>query len=261
MHTIYERILSKKKVLDEKIKLLEEKLSSFPKGELVCTRNRRFYKWYHSDGHHLTYIPKEKREYAEQLAEKKYLSLLLEDYRQEIRALEFYLRHHKEGVGKAEQLLLKMPEYQNLFSSRYQTESSELLDWMKSPYESSKKYPEQLIHRTSSGHMVRSKSEALIDMVLYMHKIPFRYECALSLGDAIVYPDFTLRHPDTGEFVYWEHFGKMDDPVYCKNACSKLQLYTGHGIIPGINLITTYETKQHPLGTETIEHIVEEYFA
>lgn len=111
-----------------------------------------------------------------------------------------------------------------------------------------------------SGNLVRSKSEALIDMALYIHKIPFRYECALNLGGITLYPDFTLRHPQTGEFFYWEHFGLMDDESYSQNTCSKLQLYTSCDIIPGVHLITTYETKEFPLSTKTIEKTIDYYF-
>ena len=116
------------------------------------------------------------------------------------------------------------------------------------------------MHKGSSGNYVRSKSESMIDMVLYIHKIPFRYECALTLGETTLFPDFTIRHPQTGEVFYWEHFGLMDNAEYSKNACSKLQLYTNHGIIPSIQLITTYETKEHPLTADVIEKIVEDYF-
>ena len=90
----------------------------------------------------------------------------------------------------------------------------ELLKWMNSPYEHNTKYPEQLTLKTISGHTVRSKSEALIDMALHVNKIPFRYECALPLSDIVLYPDFTIRHPQTGNFYYWEHFGLMDDLNY-----------------------------------------------
>lgn len=51
----------------------------------------------------------------------------------------------------------------------------------------------------------------------------------------------------------------MDDPVYCKNAISKLQLYISHGMLPTIHLITTYETKDLPLSTEMIERTVQTY--
>ena len=131
---------------------------------------------------------------------------------------------------------------------------------MNSPYQRNMKYPEQLNHKTSSGNRVRSKSEAMIDMFLHTNRIPFRYECALELGEITIYPDFTIRHPETGEVYYWEHFGLMDDPDYRKKAISKIQLYTAHGIIPSINLITTFETKEHPLNSELIQSIISYHF-
>ena len=73
-------------------------------------------------------------------------------------------------------------------------------------------------------------------------------------------PDFTIRHPKTGEFYYWEHFGLMDDPAYSKNAYSKLQFYASCNIIPSIQLITTFETKDIPLSSEMIESLIEYYF-
>ena len=38
-----------------------------------------------------------------------------------------------------------------------------------------------------------------------LFNIPFRYECALTLGNTTVYPDFTIMHPNTGELIYREH--------------------------------------------------------
>ena len=64
---------------------------------------------------------------------------------------------------------------------------------------------------------MRSKSEAMIAMSLYVQKIPYRYECELKLGSITLFPDFTIRHPETGEIFYWEHFGMMDKP---DNGCS-----------------------------------------
>lgn len=80
------------------------------------------------------------------------------------------------------------------------------------------------------------------------------------LGQVIVYPDFTIQHPQTGQLFYWEHFGLMDDPNYYKNAYSKLTLYASAGIIPSINLITTYETNNSPLNTEIVNKLVSHYF-
>ena len=80
------------------------------------------------------------------------------------------------------------------------------------------------------------------------------------LGEIRFYPDFTIRHPENGQLFYWEHFGLMDSPSYSQNAFQKLQIYSAHGYIPSINLITTFETKQKPLNAKTIDNILQQYF-
>ena len=192
------------------------------------------------------------------MAIKRYLSVKLESLEQEKAALEYYLRHHKTE-DKVEKLL-ETPGFRELLAPYFAPKSKELYDWMQEPYERSMAFPQNLCYKTSSGNVVRSKSEVMIDMHLYMHRIPFRYECALSLEETVVFPDFTIRHPETGDFYYWEHHGLMDDPAYCKKAFWKQQQYAQQGIIPSINLITTYETKENPLNSEMIEKIISYYF-
>lgn len=244
--------------LDEQIKVLESKLKEFPEGKLICTRNGNRWKWKWSDGHNSVYLPKKQRRLAEKLAYKRYLSLLCEDMRLEKNAIDYYLRHHKSS--KAEDLLINEPEFQKLLSSTFKSQSQEMNDWINSPYETCKKYPEQRIYKTSSGNIVRSKSEVLIDMALYTNKIPFRYECELNLGNIIIYPDFTIKHPKTGKIYYWEHFGRMDEKRYANQTSTKLQTYIENGIIPTIDLIITYETKEHPLDYEMVEKVIMDYF-
>ncbi len=258
--TIYEHMISESNKLQNKINLLESELNTLPAGKLVCSRNKDHFKWYQSDGHNKVYIPKKDHSLAEQLAVKKYLSLLLEELKSEQHAINFYLRHHQANVGKAEQLLSESSEFQKLLAPYFTPLSKELSDWTKTTYEHNSIYPEQLIHKSISGNLVRSKSEAIIDMLLFINKIPYRYECALHLGETTIYPDFTIRHPKTGDIFYWEHFGLMDNPSYAFNACSKLQLYTSYKIIPSIQLIATYETKDHPLTTNAVEKIIQEHF-
>ena len=246
--------------LQTQISHLHTELKKYPDGHLICSKNQSRCKWYQSDGHNKVYIPKSNRHLAEQLSVKKYLSLLLEDLKNEQRAIEFYLRHHKTNVGRAEKLLTDTSEYQNLLKPYFTPLSQELSDWIHAPYEHNLLYPEQLIHKSISGNFLRSKSEAIIDMLLFVNKIPFRYECSLVLGEVTLYPDFTIRHPHNGTTFYWEHFGLIDNASYSANAFSKLQLYATHKIYPSIQLITTYETKEHPLTTDTVEKIISDFF-
>ena len=259
--TIYNQILKEIEWLNKLIVTIQNQLRSLPDGKIFCSRTDKRYKWYHSDGHKQTYIPKSDRAYAEKLALKKYLTHLLQESLEEKNALEFYLRHHKQSTPHSEQMLTEHPEYQKLLSPFFKPASQVLADWANAPYERNPNYEKYLTQKTSSGILVRSKSEAIIDMILYLNKIPFRYECALKLGDVVYYPDFTIRHPKTGETYYWEHFGKADDPAYkTKNIIPKLNTYISNNIIPSINLITTYETKDHPLDPDFVQKIVEYYF-
>lgn len=257
--TIYERMQSEYKRIGKQINLLKKKLQELPAGKLICSKNQNRYKWYQSDGHSKTYIPKANRKLARDLATKKYLSLSLEDLENEKRAIQFYLDHHAPS-GKAEKLLTEPSEYQNLLTPYFAPLNQELTDWANSPYEHNPYHPEHVNHDSISGNKLRSKAESIIDMLLYIHHIPFRYESPLQLNEKVIYPDFTIRHPKTGDFYYWEHFGMMDNSTYSKSACSKLQLYISNGIVPSIQLITTYETSEHPLSTEQIQKIIEYYF-
>ena len=228
MLLIYAHMLSKTKQLEKQIQDLQSRLKEFPDGKLICTRNGEHYKWYQTDGATKTYIPKKNRVLAEQLAVKKYLSSLLEDLIAEHRAIQFYLRHHQTDMGKARKLLLDNPEYQKLLKPYFQPLSQELASWMTDSYETNSSHPEQLNHKCSSGHLVRSKSESMIDTFLHINKIPFRYECALQLGENTLFPDFTIRHPKTGDVYYWEHFGLMDNPSYSSSIFCRYRPLISH---------------------------------
>lgn len=256
--TIYSTFLLKLQELEVQITDLKNQIRQLPQGKLSCAGNGKYYKWYRIIENRRVYIPKKKRRLAQQLAWKKYLSRVLEDKIKEKNAIQFYLSHHF-NPPKAEELL-QISEYRELLSEYFCPLEEELEHWSKEDYERNKKYPEHLIHCSSSGNMVRSKSECLIDTMLYMKRIPFRYECALDLGEVKIFPDFTIRHPQTGKVYYWEHFGMMDNPEYAQNACSKLRQYVAQGIIPSQQLITTYETREKPLNAKEVERIIEFYF-
>ena len=256
----YQKMLAEQQKLSAKIQSIQNELEQLPEGSLITTRNGPYHKWYHLLDRSMVYIPKSRRSFAKQLARKKYLSLQLKNISNQKKAVDAYLKHRRPTFADADNFLITHEAFYNLLSDSYRPLSQELARWAAASYEKNTNHSEHLTHKTISGNLVRSKSEALIDTILHANKIPFRYECALILGDTKIFPDFTLRHPITGDIYYWEHFGMMDDPSYIKKAYSKLHLYTSNGIIPTIHLITTYETKDHPLTPDKIEKIIQEYF-
>ena len=257
MH-IYSKMLFRSSELEKQIKELKRQIKGLPNGKLICARNGKYYKWYRTVGQKTMYLPKKNRELAQKLARKKYYEHLLEDKIKEKYAIQFYLNHYPNSPKSEE--ILKKEEIRNLLNDYFKPTSEEAEQWIREKYEKNTLYPERLIHLSSSGNMVRSKSECMIDTMLFMNKIPFRYECALEIGEIKVYPDFTIMHPKTGKIYYWEHFGLMDNPEYAQKAFSKQQLYTSCGIIPTHQLIITYETKERPLDSSEIERVIENYF-
>ncbi len=256
---LYEHALKEHHRLEQEIKSIRRQISYLPDGNLYFVHDKQRIKWFYYDGQE-HYIPKKDRTFAEQLALKKFLSHQLQNYLHEKSAIEFYLRHHDFHAEDSLQNLITTPEMQELLSISYKPLSQELVQWQNVPYHKNPNHPEQLIHQTLSGNLVRSKSEVLIDTHLFLNKIPFHYEETLVLGDITLYPDFKTRHPITGNVIFWEHFGLMDNPTYSKNAFHKLQIYISHKIIPGVQLITTYETREQPLTIGTVKNIINQYY-
>lgn len=91
---------------------------------------------------------------------------------------------------------------------------------------------DRLIHRTSRGEAVRSKSEVIIANLLHAKGIDYHYEHPLELGGLIKYPDFTIEDDAAGITYYWEHCGLLHDAAYRRRWEEKLQWYREQGILP-----------------------------
>lgn len=254
-------MLATSKRLGAEIQSLRLQLEQLPEGNLLLSFDGKYRKWYHIQKGVRKYIPRSQKPLAEKLAVKKFLSLKLKRLQQEKEAADAYLKLYPTSPTFSSELLNPDSPYSDLLSPYFLSSGTHFQEWMSTKYEKNPFYPEQLMHKTSSGDFVRSKSEALIDTLLYMNKIPFRYECALHLGEVTIYPDFTILHPITGKIYYWEHFGLMDDSAYSQKAFSKLQLYTSHGIIPSHQLIITFETKEQPLNSDYVNQLIQLHFS
>ena len=71
--SFYETMLLQQEQLQQKLTDIQKQLQQLPEGKLICTRCGNRTKWYRSDGHTKTYIPKDQKPYASQLAIRRYL--------------------------------------------------------------------------------------------------------------------------------------------------------------------------------------------
>ena len=124
-------------------------------------------------------------------------------------------------------------------------------------------FEENLIHRTSRGEMVRSKSEVIIADRLSDLDVEYVYERPLTIQAVSKYPDFTIEDMESGKAFYWEHCGMLHIPHYRKRWEEKLAWYKEHDIVSheddrGENgtLIVTSESPKGGISSQEIERII-----
>lgn len=128
-------------------------------------------------------------------------------------------------------------------------------DWGNQPYTQSTFMEEYKINRTTRGVLVRSKSEVLILETLYrFHDIPHRYEQEQIIGNITIAPDLTFEEY-SGDLFYWEHLGMMDVSEYAERNFRKLRTYYDVGLVPGDNLILSFD-RQGKIDMSYIESII-----
>lgn len=240
--------------IKERMKQDKAELKKCPKGKLICSNNGSYKKWYVSYGSKRQYIPKSNRKLAVKLANKRFLQDRFDSDLRIEEAIERFLK----DLDRDERKRKDLRQYIELVEERFALDDYELEQWKNADYESLSAFSQDMIHTSLSGKMLRSKAESMIDSLLFFNKIPYRYECKLDLGDSVVYPDFTMVHPKKRKLIYWEHFGMMDNEDYARKAYDKLKLYIDNGIIPDVELIATFETKDNPLTFEVINKKIHE---
>ena len=123
-----------------------------------------------------------------------------------------------------------------------------------------------LIHRTSKGLAVRSKSEIVIADALSNAGVSFAYEKPLTLGGTTRYPDFTIDDEVSGRVIYWEHLGMLDRADYRKSWERKLAWYRSNGIIPATEgegqngmLVMTTESTTSGFDASAVQTAISKY--
>lgn len=239
-----------------------DNLKDVPPGTLRVSCGKNWTQYYHCmpDGKkNGKYIPKSEENLIRRLAQKAYDEKILKLTKKRLSQIKRITRDYEEE------------EIEDVFSKEHKgrqkwirpvepTWKQQLEEWMSKDYRRKEFQEDAPIIMTNRGERVRSKSEKILADYFFQKGIIYKYECPLYLkGIGVVHPDFTFLSRKTRQEIYWEHDGRMDDPIYAQNAVRKIQAYEKNGIYPGERLILTFETTKNVLDMELVEKLVSRY--
>lgn len=249
-----------------------------PSGILLCQKHGNQYRWQrrmlHGDRLITVNMKKNQKKLAQELAVNLYRLICIQYLEKQISSIDSMLRNWQAAeeavencpslVFSAHRLLFRINNkpaapadffrvgspYRPFVIDHLQKEYAEILNWYLRDFEKNQEHPENLQNPVELGFNVRSKSEALGADLLYHEGILFHYEEKLFLNGKPVFPDFYIPLTHAEKYA-WEHFGAMDQDDYLNRNKFKIQKYLDNQWLPGINMITTFETRYHPLTEET----------
>lgn len=137
-----------------------------------------------------------------------------------------------------------------------------IMQWENEAYEKNMMFPENLRYETEQGDFVRSKSEMIIANILYQNRnhVLYKYERPLEIIEKgrtkIIYPDFTILNINTGKMMYWEHAGLLDNSYYASEFVKKINNYIENGLLPGKDIIITFESQMNVLDIGVVKKLV-----
>ena len=211
------------------------------------------------DSRNTNYIKKNNKKLAERMAIKGMYEQDLLDEKQELKALEAYLKNRSKFERREGYLNRSEGIYELLRPRLKEKWSQEVQNWLNDVIECEDLYPENKTHRCKNGLMVSSKSEQLIANAMIDQNVPFKYEAPFMLEGQLRKPDFTILNVRTGEEFLWEHFGMMGDPDYLRDNVYKMSQYLRSGYLPFVNFITTFEIGNSGVDSMWVEQIIETY--
>lgn len=261
MNGLKEMLLSEQLRLEQIVQKTKRQLENVPEGSLRVSKSQNCPQFYHytKAKKYGKYISKGNKELIRQLAQKSYDEKVLRLAEKRVSQIKKLTRDYEDNeiasLYENEHI-----ERQKLIQPVETTWEQKLNEWKSRDYKGKEFQEDVPVILTERGERVRSKSEKIMADYFFRHGIEYKYECPLYLkGVGMIYPDFTFLSRKSGQEIYWEHNGKMDDPVYARNAVRKIQSYENNDIFPGERLILTYETEQTILNTNKIEKLVNRY--
>lgn len=261
MYEFKEILELEEKRLERIVSITKKRLGDTPDGTLRLSKSHNSTQFYHCTKERRNYIGKKEEILIQKLAQKTYDEKVLRCAQKRLAQIRKITKDYE--MNEIENIYLQEhPERQKRIQPVEQTWEKFVECWGAETYKGKEITDEVPFILTEKGERVRSKSEKIIADYFYRRGIAYKYEHPLYLkGMGTIYPDFTLLSPTTREEIYWEHLGKMDDPIYVKNAIKRIQTYEKNDIYPGERLILTYETSQIVLDFLLLEKLVDRYLS
>ncbi len=258
-----EQLIRNRKELNRIIKQARDRLKNAPPGTLSIhiENGAPYYYWNTTDNgkRRKRYLRKSDSYKISRLAQKDYDSKVLAVAEKQEKCIAAFLKEYDEYALKGIYEKLS-PQRKKLIAADVVDDEEYARQWMSVEYEQGRFELGAGEYYTHKGERVRSKSEKIIADALYTNGIPYRYEYPLHLKNGQVWrPDFIILNKRTREEYILEHFGMMDDPVYCANALGKLHIYMENGFFPGENLLITAESSGKPFNTKTLDILIDHY--
>ena len=263
MGDFYRVLLAEQERLEQIYQKVAERLEDVPEGSLHISGNRKWFQCYQRMPREKgkgTYIPKKNMDLIRRLAQKEYDEKIRRLVERRLRQVKMIMKDYTED--EIEKIFLKTHKEKKKWIRPVEKDWEQQLDeWIAEEYQGKAFSEETAMILTEKGERVRSKSEKILADYFYRSGIPYKYEKPLHLKKRglVIYPDFTFLSRKTGQEIYWEHDGRMDDPDYAQNAIRKRQLYEDSGIYPGERLILTFETGKTVLNMGLAEKLAERY--
>lgn len=267
MHNFTELATKEVLYLENALKKIDEFLCSAPEGCLKWQNKKEKTYYYHQfangDQWARRYIKKGNVSLARSLAQKQYYIAIKPIVKKKLSELRRFL---KKGYScELDKIYDDLSiERKRLIVPLQMSVEERIRQWNSEVYEKTKMHPENLRYDTEQGDIVRSKSEVIIADILYRNRkdILYKYERPLQVvengRDKTIYPDFTILNKHTGKIMYWEHAGRMDDSYYSNEFVRKMNTYIANDLLPGRDVIVTYETQNVPLDIKTVKHLLKQ---
>ncbi len=263
---IISEILKERTELEQMIHKLEKVNLHAPKGNLrVMTSKGKYYQFYLVEDKtkdmypHGRYLRKDEKNLAEKIAQKEFNQKTIEACRERIKAIDRFI-YDFEKFNPETIFERSSPARKSLIVPTYVSDNEFRIQWLEETKGNQNGMPYTKEFITGRNEIVRSKSEVILANLFDKLGIDYVYEPALYFDYSCFYPDFGLLDIKNRKTVYYEHFGKMDDPDYSVRVMEKMNMYMKNGIRLGQDLLFSMESLDNPLDIRIVEKMLRTYF-